>query len=176
MHWSVFCWKLKGRQCTDLQEFSFCVALFSPLFCPTSSSCLSLPGLSAPLNSRSLIDSTWILPPCAMAWKFFQGSKLGWFYGSSWLFPISQWSSSLVKIIVAYILTHFLFFSDQKGTSVSCYPVFVKNGTCNCYLKKKKILKCYLPRKRIPNVPWVLYLITWYLINQLRCINRDWYS
>lgn len=106
--------KTQGRQCAGLQEFSLCVSLSSSLFCSTNSRCLHLPDLSAPLNLASLLDSSRILPLCAMAWTFFQDNRLGWFYSLPCLFPISQWSTSLVKTIVLYILTHILVLSDAR--------------------------------------------------------------
>lgn len=57
---------------------------------PVLSTCLSFsrPLVSSP-NSRSLVDSTWVPSPCAVAWKFSKGSKLEYSLGSLHLFQES---------------------------------------------------------------------------------------
>ena len=53
----------QGQKCADLQEFSLCVALSSPSFCPTNFSCLSLPGILVSFHLRSELDSS-LSSPC----------------------------------------------------------------------------------------------------------------
>lgn len=43
------------------------IVISSPLFCSTNDSCLSLPGLLASFNLRSLLDFSFVLPPYIMA-------------------------------------------------------------------------------------------------------------
>lgn len=113
-----------------LQEFSLCIAFSSFLFCPTNSVCLSLPGLVAPLKeSVCLHTSSPSLCHDLETISRQQNRLVLWLT----LFPISQWSTSLVKTIVLYSLTHFCF--SQMRVNLVPVTVIFRSVNYNCFFK-----------------------------------------
>ena len=75
--WPALSWRLDETLCRS-PEFSLSAGLFSLVFYPVNSSLLHFSRLQIHLlNSWRPPGSTKVTPPCAAAWKFSPGSKLG---------------------------------------------------------------------------------------------------
>ena len=92
--WSALCWVSAGPS-ADLPRLLSVQRAPPRSAVPWTLAALVL-GLSTLFSSSTLLGSVSVSPPGDMAWKLFQGSKLGWLQGSPLLFPTSQGSLSFV--------------------------------------------------------------------------------
>lgn len=119
-HSSVPCWILEGN---PLQVFGLlCDAhsLSSPVLCPANSSHPGYLKISVSIfKSECSPGSTWVFPPCAMAWKLSLGSQLGQLQGAVFYLSkntILHWLMlNILKIIVPYIFFSLFKLSQAEG-------------------------------------------------------------
>lgn len=141
---------LVSSQLSTYSPGSFCrclrvlCAALSPLaLCPVDSSCLALPSLSAPSQSRKSTGLCLHCPACPWAWKPSWAEKWSNPQGSSPLFPVSlsflvdvQWLESCIFIYFVHFCCCCCF--RQENNSGLCYSILAENGslglasTLNC--------------------------------------------